>query len=186
MTLARRLETGAASYVDAAGHGVIAGFDNVDDLDWVMLVEEPKGVLLKPVTDQRREAWYVVLIGSALATIAAFVFAQREAKKLRSFADETRSVGLEVNSAAAELSSSSDELAATTTQQSAAVTQASATTEELARASAAIADTVDEVAAQTSETRDNLEQAKADMHTSSERTLALAGRVQGDRSVSSS
>ena len=86
--------------------------------------------------------------------------------------------GVQVNSAASQLSASSDELAATTTQQSAAVTEASATTEELARASAAIADTVDEVAAQTAETRDNLEQAKADIQTSSERTLALAGRVQ--------
>ena len=82
-----------------------------------------------------------------------------------------------MNSAAAELSASSDELAATTTQQSAAVTQATATTEELARASAAIADTVDEVARQTAETRDNLEQAEADITLSSERTLALAGRV---------
>ena len=70
---------------------------------------------------------------------------------------------VEVNSAAAELSASSEELAATTTQQSAAVTQAPATTEELARASAAIADTVDEVASQTAETRDNLEQAEADI-----------------------
>ncbi len=90
-------------------------------------------------------------------------------------ADDT--AGVQVNSAAAELSASSDELAATTTQQSAAVTQATATTEELARASAAIADTVDEVARQTAETRDNLEQAEADIATSSERTLALAGRV---------
>jgi methyl-accepting chemotaxis protein len=86
--------------------------------------------------------------------------------------------GVDVNSAASQLSASSDELAATTTEQSAAVTQASATTEELARASAAIADTVGEVAAQTAETRDNLEQAKDDIQTSSERTLALAGRVQ--------
>ena len=86
--------------------------------------------------------------------------------------------GVEVNSAASELSASSDELAATTTQQSAAVTEASATTEELARASVAIADTVDEVAVQTAETRDNLVQAKADIQMSSERTLALAGRVQ--------
>ena len=85
--------------------------------------------------------------------------------------------GAEVNSAAAELSASSDELAATTTQQSAAVTQATATTEELARASAAIADTVDDVARQTAETRDNLEQAEADIALSSERTLALASRV---------
>ena len=91
--------------------------------------------------------------------------------------EQVTTAGVEVNSAAAELSASSDELAATTTQQSAAVTQATATTEELARASAAIADTVDEVARQTAETRDNLEQAEADITLSSERTLALAGRV---------
>jgi methyl-accepting chemotaxis protein len=91
--------------------------------------------------------------------------------------ERVSTAGVEVNSAAAELSASSDELAATTTQQSAAVTQATATTEELARASAAIADTVDEVARQTAETRENLEQAEADINLSSERTLALAGRV---------
>jgi len=90
---------------------------------------------------------------------------------------EVTAAGVEVNSAAAELSASSDELAATTTQQSAAVTQATATTEELARSSAAIADTVDEVARQTAETRDNLERAESDIAASSERTLALAGRV---------
>ena len=89
----------------------------------------------------------------------------------------TTTAGLEVNSAAAQLSASSDELAATTTQQSAAVSQATATTEELARASVAIADTVDDVARQTAETRDNLEQAEADVTQSSERTLALADRI---------
>ena len=91
--------------------------------------------------------------------------------------EQVTTAGTEVSTAAAELSASSDELAATTTQQSAAVTQATATTEELARSSAAIADTVDEVARQTSETRENLEQAEADVTVSSERTLALASRV---------
>jgi methyl-accepting chemotaxis protein len=90
---------------------------------------------------------------------------------------QVTTAGVQVNSAAAELSVSSDELAATTLHQSTAVTEASATTEELARASAAIADTVDEVARQTAETRDNLEQAEADIQVSSERTTALAGRV---------
>lgn len=90
---------------------------------------------------------------------------------------EVTAAAAEVNAAAAEMSASSDELAATTTQQSAAVTQATATTEELARSSAAIADTVDEVARQTAQTRDNLEQAEADIAVSSERTLALANRV---------
>jgi methyl-accepting chemotaxis protein len=91
--------------------------------------------------------------------------------------DQVTVAGTEVNSSAAELSASSDELATTTTQQSAAITQATATTEELARASVAIAETVDEVARQTAETRDNLEQAEADIATSSERTLSLANRV---------
>jgi methyl-accepting chemotaxis protein len=91
--------------------------------------------------------------------------------------DQVRSAGVEVNLAAAQLSASSDELASTTTQQSAAVTQATATTEELARVSAAIAETVDDVARQTAETRENLEHAEADITVSSERTLALAGRV---------
>jgi methyl-accepting chemotaxis protein len=91
--------------------------------------------------------------------------------------DQVRAAGVQVNSAAAQLSASSDELASTTTEQSAAVTQATATTEELARVSAAIADTVDDVARQTAETRENLEHAEADITVSSERTLALAGRV---------
>ena len=96
---------------------------------------------------------------------------------LQRLISELTTAGLEVNSAASELSAASDELAATTTQQSAAVTQASATTEELARASSAIADTVDEVAGQTAETRANLEQAEHDIQLSSERTVALASRV---------
>ncbi|TFC93182.1 methyl-accepting chemotaxis protein [Cryobacterium sinapicolor] len=87
------------------------------------------------------------------------------------------SAGVDVNAAATQLSASSDELAAITTQQSAAVTQATATTEELARSSVAIADTVDAVARQTTETRHNLQRAEGDFIRSSERTLALAGRV---------
>jgi methyl-accepting chemotaxis protein len=90
---------------------------------------------------------------------------------------QATAAGFDVNSAAAELSASSDQLAATTTQQSVAVTEATATTEELARAASVIADTVDAVTHQTSDTRDNLEQAGNDIRLSSERTLALAGRV---------
>ena len=76
-----------------------------------------------------------------------------------------------------DLNEAADELASTTVQQAAAVTQASATTDELARASASIAEAVDGVAAQAAETRTNLEQAEGDIEASSERTLALAGRV---------
>jgi hypothetical protein len=168
---------GTARFNDLQGHDVIGGYDVLDDLHWTLIAQDHAATVLAPVANQRNRAILIVTLGTLLAIGAALAFGTREAGKLRGLADQTASAGVEVNSAAAELSASSDELAATTTQQSAAVTQATATTEELARASAAIADTVDEVARQTAETRDNLEQAEADITLSSERTLALAARV---------
>ena len=112
---------------------------------------------------------------SELRTLGASVNAMLTTSQ--QLVEQVMRAGVAVNSSAALLSASSDELAATTTQQSAAVTQATSTTEELARASAAIADTVDEVADQTAETKDNLQQAEVDITLSSERTLELARRV---------
>ena len=156
---------------------MIGGYDVVDDLNWVVMAQEPASSVLAGVTDQHNNAIIILTIAALVAIAAALGFGTWEARKLRGLADQTATAGVQVNAAAAELSASSDELASTTTQQSAAVTQATATTEELARASAAIADTVDDVARQTAETRDNLERAETDIATSSERTLALAGRV---------
>jgi len=170
-------EPGTARFTDSTGRELIGGYDVVDDLKWVLIAQQPARVVLAPVTSQRNRAILVVGLAAVIAIAAALAFGIREGRKLRGLADETSDAGLEVNSAAAELSASSDELAATTTQQSASVTQTTAATEELARASASIAETVDEVARQTAETRDNLEQAEADITVSSERTLALAGRV---------
>jgi methyl-accepting chemotaxis protein len=177
---------GVARFTDLQGRDVIGGYDILDDcleggaqrcVDWAVSVQTPASLVLAPVTHQRNRAILIVAIGTLVAMVAALVFGTREARKLWSMADETSAAGVDVNSAAAELSASSDELAATTTQQSAAVTQATSTTEELARASAAIADTVDHVASQTAETKENLEQAEADITLSSERTLELAHKV---------
>jgi methyl-accepting chemotaxis protein len=178
-------EPGTARYPDLKGQDVVGGYDILDEVDgvdvsglsWVIAVQDPASVLLAPVDTQRRRAVLIVALGALLALGVALAFGAREAGKLRGLATDTSSAGVEVNSAAAQLSASSEELASTTTEQSAAVTQATATTEELARASAAIADTVDEIARQTAETRENLEHAEADITVSSERTLALAGRV---------
>jgi methyl-accepting chemotaxis protein len=211
-------EPGTARYADLHGQDVIGGYDVVNDLNWVLLAQDPAGTVLAPVTSQRDSAILIVTLGTLLAIGISIGLAWRATRPIRrltatarlaaagdlttrvvpegsnelvtlgesfnamlgtcqQLVEQVTTAGVEVNAAAAELSASSDELAATTTQQSAAVTQATATTEELARASAAIADTVDDVARQTAETRENLEQAEADIATSSERTLALAGRV---------
>ena len=85
---------------------------------------------------------------------------------------------LELAESAAGLSAASSELAASTVQQSSAATETSASMEELASASTQIADTVDQVAVQAMETRESLEQAQQDIRATSERTLALAKRVE--------
>jgi methyl-accepting chemotaxis protein len=179
-------EPGVARFTDLQGKDSIGGYDILDDcldggsarcVGWIVSVQTPASLVLAPVTHQRNRAILIVAIGTLVAVLAALIFGTREARKLGAMADETSTAGVDVNSAAAELSASSDELAATTTQQSAAVTQATSTTEELARASAAIADTVDHVASQTAETKENLEQAEADITLSSERTLELAHKV---------
>jgi methyl-accepting chemotaxis protein len=170
-------EPGTARFTDSTGRHMIGGYDVVDDLNWVLIAQQPASVVLAPVTSQRNRAILIVSLAAVIAIAAALAFGIREGRKLRGLADETSNAGLEVNSAAAELSASSDELAATTTQQSASVTQTTAATEELARASASIAETVEEVARQTADTRDSLEQAEADVTLSGERTLALAGRI---------
>ncbi len=168
---------GGASFTDFNGRSSLGGFDSVKGVGWAIVASQPKSVVLAPVHAQRLLAFWLVLAGAVLTTLFAIGFSEREAKNLRKLADDSSAASSEVNASAAELSASSEELAATTTQQSAAVTEASATTEELARASASIADTVDQVAAQASETRDNLEAAEADIVASSERTVALAERV---------
>jgi methyl-accepting chemotaxis protein len=71
----------------------------------------------------------------------------------------------------------SDDLAASTTEQSAAVTETSASMEELSRTSSAIAETMDRLASRAQEMRDSITQAQADLSVSSQRTLALAQKV---------
>ena len=83
----------------------------------------------------------------------------------------------EVTESAAKLSAAAEHLASATMEQTTAATATSASMEEVARTSAAIADTVDRVAIQAGETQTNLELAQTDLKASSDRTLALAGRV---------
>jgi methyl-accepting chemotaxis protein len=83
----------------------------------------------------------------------------------------------EVTESAAKLSMVAEQLASATFEQTTAATATSASMEELSRSSAAVAATVDRVAAQAAETQANLQMAQSDLKASSDRTLALAGRV---------
>jgi methyl-accepting chemotaxis protein len=83
----------------------------------------------------------------------------------------------EVADSATRLSQAAEELAAATSEQTTAASATSATMDVLARSSASIADTIDRVATQAGKTRSSLELAQADLRSSGDRTLALAGRV---------
>jgi methyl-accepting chemotaxis protein len=83
----------------------------------------------------------------------------------------------EVTESAGNLSAAAEQLASATLEQTTAATATSASMEEVARTSASIADTVDRVAIQAGEAQTNLELAQADLKSSGDRTLALAGRV---------
>jgi methyl-accepting chemotaxis protein len=170
-------QTGAARYRDYRGIDVFSGFAPIPTLGWAVTAKQDVDEALAPVHRQRRIGWTGVALGVLALGAGATWFARRETARLRELIDETTSAGVEVRANTAELSSASEELAATTSEQSAAVTQTSATMEELARSSASIAETVDEVAAQAETTRDRLTVAHADIGVSSERTLALAERV---------
>jgi methyl-accepting chemotaxis protein len=88
-----------------------------------------------------------------------------------------RAAGTEVTSSATELSAAAEQLASTTTEQSAASTQTSSTMEELSRTSSVIAEHADGVAERCVATQEALREAELGMHSSSERTMALAKQV---------
>jgi methyl-accepting chemotaxis protein len=170
-------QSGTAHDRDYLGNHVFAAYTPLPITGWALIVKEGSSEALSPVHAQTRlaviffavEVVVVILIGLLLATI--------ESRRLRRLIADNLSASAEVNDNAVQLSAASEELAATTAEQSAGVTQTSATMEELARSFASIADTIDRVAAQTTETQANLGQAESDIETSSERTLALAERV---------
>jgi methyl-accepting chemotaxis protein len=92
--------------------------------------------------------------------------------------DRIDATGADLSSAATELAAAAEQLATTTQQQTAAATQTSTTMEELARTFTSIADTANAVAAQTAATRETLLGADREIQLSSDRTLALARRVE--------
>ena len=104
-------------------------------------------------------------------------------ERLGGLVTRVQRTSVELAESAAGLSAASSELAATTAQQSSAASETSASMEELARTSTQIAETVDQVALQAVETRESLEHAQQDIRASSDRTLALAKRVQEITSI---
>ena len=166
-------QTGAGG-AGSGGGDSFAGWAPLRSLGWAVVARANADEMLGPVGTQRRIGASMLALAAVLMAGFAIVFGRREAAKLLS---ENQATGARVNANATELSSASEELAATTTEQTAAVTESSATLEELARTSASIAETVDRVAVQALDTAENLGEAEQDIRQTSQRTAALAKRV---------
>ena len=162
---------------DYLGARVFAGYAPLPETHWALVVKEGQPEALGPVRHQTRLAEVFFLLEALAVIVLASAIATLESRRLRELIAQGLDASRGVNDNAVQLSAASEELAATTSEQSAGITQTSTTMEELARSFASIADTIDRVATQTSETQANLAQAETDIEQSSERTVALAERV---------
>jgi methyl-accepting chemotaxis protein len=70
-------DPGSARYTDLDGQDVIGGYDVVNDLNWVLLAQDPADTVLAPVTGQRDNAVLIVTIGALLAIGVSIALALR-------------------------------------------------------------------------------------------------------------
>jgi methyl-accepting chemotaxis protein len=213
--LAVKHHDGNLQTTDYRNHDVLAGYELIPSLGWVVVASIDTAVALAPVYEQELrtsllQALSLVLLIAFAVVLAIFtmrpIVALSRAAASVEAGDLTARVNLkgggevrrlgdtfnamverlsvvlfrlrgEVTESAGKLSAASEQLAAATLEQTTAATATSASMEEVARASASIADTVDRVAIQAGEVQANLELAQTDLRASGDRTLALAGRV---------
>jgi methyl-accepting chemotaxis protein len=168
------LALGGGTGAEQDDTGTFVGFAPVTKLGWASISQADSDEMLAPIAEQRQVGATILLLAAVALAVFAFLFGRREAGLLLG---QNRANSVRLNNSATDLSSASEELAATTAQQTTAVAQSSATLEELARTSASIAETVDQVAAQAIETGENLGEAERDIRDTSDRTVALARKV---------
>src|SRR5712691_4178193 len=172
--------TGAAQITDYRNKRVMAGYEPIPSLGWVVIASIETSSALAPVYAQ--ELRTSMLQGlSALVKLKGGGEVRRLGDTFNAMIERLSGVFFrlrgEVTEAAGQLSAAAEQLASATLEQTTAATATSASMEEVARTSASIADTVDRVAVQAGEAQTNLELAQTDLRASGDRTLALAGRV---------
>ncbi|GAC1533026.1 MAG: hypothetical protein NVS3B12_11900 [Acidimicrobiales bacterium] len=176
-TLGLAGQTGTLRGKDYLGAEVYAAYTKVAVTGWSLVVKEGASEAQRTVRDLTHLAELFFVLEALAVVFFGLVLGTVESRRLRTLIAQGLAASTAVNDNAVQLSAASEELAATTSEQSAGITETSTTMEELARSFASIADTIDLVTTQTAETQANLSSAEEDIEVSSERTLALAGRV---------
>ncbi len=85
-------EPGTARFVDASGRDVIVGYDVVDDLGWIVMVQRDASSVLAPVALQHRHAAIVVAIGAVLAVGVSAALAWWSTRPIRRLTEVARRV----------------------------------------------------------------------------------------------
>src|SRR5229473_1854669 len=191
---------GAAQITDYRNHQVLAGYEPIPNLGWVVIASTETSSALASANAQGIRTSLLQALSTVLLIIFGVVLAvytTRPIGKLSRAAAmveagdltarvnltggrEVSRLGDTFNAMIERLGGVLFRLRGEVTEaagQLSAATATSASMEEVARTSAAIADTVDKVAIQAGEAETNLELAQTDLRASGDRTLALAGRV---------
>src|SRR6266849_4199692 len=191
---------GAAQITDYRNKQVLAGYEPIASLGWVVIASIETATALDPVYAQELRTSLLQALSLLLLIVFAIVLAVYTTRPIVALSRAAASVeggdltarvslkgsgevsrlGDTFNAMIERLSGVFFRLRGEVTDaagQLSAATATSASMEEVARTSASIADTVDRVAVQAAEAQTNLELAQTDLRASGDRTLALAGRV---------
>jgi methyl-accepting chemotaxis protein len=74
------------------GRNLVGGFDPVDDLNWIIVVQQTRDSVLAPVARQQRAAILIVALGALLAAAVSTGLAWRSTRPIRRLTDVAKQV----------------------------------------------------------------------------------------------
>lgn len=176
-------DPGTARFTDADGHDVIVGYDVVDDLGWIVMVQRHASSVLAPVARQRQHAAVIVVVGAVLAvgvSVALAWWSTRPIKRLTEVArkvtngDLTARAKLEGASEIVVLSGSFNEMVGTCHR---LIEQVSAAGVDVNSAAAELSASSDELAATTTQQSAAVIEARATTEELARSSAAIADTI---------
>lgn len=92
VTRALRGGRGSLQFTHDDGRDEMAGYDNVEGLNWAVVVSQPADEVLAPVASQRRVAALLLLIGIVAIVAYSVLFARRTTRPIIDLADAAEEV----------------------------------------------------------------------------------------------
>jgi methyl-accepting chemotaxis protein len=82
---------GSVEFTDN-GRKLVGGYDQVDDLNWIIVVQQTRASVLAPVAYQKRAALLIVVVGALVAAAVSTALAWRSTRPIRRLTDVAQQV----------------------------------------------------------------------------------------------